>query len=130
MLTDAQLEDLDLFLCHETGKLCLNAAELERHMNAQIKKRSTTNLDILTNSLYPEAQHLHTNHWNEGLLFLRNHNITPPTFRQTLITKINHRLEKRVLNTYHSILESCIKAHRQASDSSLQFTPDFDPMPI
>ena len=58
MLTSAQLEDLDLFLCRETGKLCLNQIKLERHMNAQIKTRSTTNLDILTNSLYPDAQHL------------------------------------------------------------------------
>ena len=99
-------------------------------MNNQIKTRTATNFQVLTNSLYPEAQHIHSNHWQEGLLFLQHHALSPPTFRQTLITKINHRLERRVLNTYHSILESCIEAHKQSSDNTRQFSSDFDPTPI
>ena len=129
MLTDAQLDDLDLYLCRETGKLCLNKAELEWHMNRQIKKQNVTNLKIFTNSLYPEAQHIHSNHWQEGLLFLRHHSISTPTFHRTLITKINHRLKKRVLNTDYSVLESCTKAHKQSSDRSRQFSSGFDPTP-
>ena len=99
-------------------------------MNRLIKTRTDTNLEILTNKLYIKARHIHANHWPDGLLFLQYHNLDPPTFCQTLIIKINHWLERKFLNTYYSVLESCTEAHKQASNKSLQHTSEFDPSPI
>ena len=117
-------------MCRETGKIFLTQSALERYEASQIKKRRISNFEILTNNLYNNTQHIHDNHWNEGLLFLQHHNFDPATFRQSLITKLKYRLETNVLNTFNSVLESCVEAHKCAEDSSLQFTSDYDPAPI
>ena len=98
---------------------------MQSHLEKHREKRSATNFDIVTKTLYNDVDCVHKNHWREGLAFLRTHNFREATFRQTLITFINFALEEEVLHTFFLVLVCCVEAHKLASDVKLRHTVDY-----
>ena len=73
---------------------------------------------------------MHKNHWREGLAFLHSNKLAEPTFRQTLITLINFRLESSILSTFFQVLVCCVEAHKLSRDAKLRHHIDYDPTDI
>jgi len=127
-LDDKQLEASEVYLCRQCEDyVAADEKMLERHITTKhVKKRKSTNKEILTKKLYHPVRQLKNNHWDEGLNFLRNNKFSPPPFRQTLITKILFRLEDNVLEAYFNVIECCVEAAKVAHEMKLKGDKEFD----
>ena len=130
-MTPAQEEEHDIYLCRECEQyIGTTRKSLEAHITKKhVTIRTSSNYDIVTKRLYNEVKSVRVNHWREGLLFLRTHTFTPPTFRQTLITLIQHRLESDVLRAFYDVLRCCVDSYGDREDSD-DPDSDFDMTPI
>ena len=131
-LSDAQLEKSGLLVCRHCDEyICTSDKELHSHINKKhISKRTATNHELLSKHLFEEVNGVQKNHWEEGLAFLKSHEFTEASFRQTLTSSINHRLEASVLRAYYQLLVCCVEANKVANETKLRSTVEFDPTPI
>lgn len=96
------------------------------HMSRNIIIRIVT---ILTSKLFTTAFTAKTAgrlHWEDGLLFLRDFNWDAPPYRATMITKINHRLETNVVETFHRVTHASTEACRPTKHHKHNDRQDFD----
>ena len=130
-LTPAQEEEHGIYLCRECENyIGTSAKSLETHITKKhCTIRTTTNFDIVTRHLYNDVKSVRENHWREGLLFLRTHSFSPPTFRQTLITLIQHRLETDVLRAFFDVLRCCVDSYGEPKDHDDPLS-EYDMTPI
>lgn len=130
-LTDKQLIESDVFLCRECETYtCVRESDLKAHLEKHIEKRSETNFDIVSSLIYPPVEHILNNYWTDGLLWLQQHEVTEPTFRQSLITKIRWELEDEVLDAFEDLLNCCVKASDASKDPNLRCKQEYDKNPI
>ena len=90
------------------------------------KTRSDTNLALVTKHLFNLVDSVHTNHWEEGLLWLRDIDLEEPSFRQSLILKIKHELEDDVTYCSEEVLKLCVKSAKQTSNNDLIGTEEYN----
>jgi hypothetical protein len=93
-----------------------------------IQSRNNTNLDIVHDSIYDSD--CGTSHWSDALAFLETLPLDPPPFRQTLISKISHRLEQRVTETFCEVINATNEALKPAQYNKHQDSKAFDPYPV
>ena len=109
-LTDDQLESNDLYICRQCDEyVCDTEAQLKTHLGKHYEHRTAANFELVTKYLYEEVDCVHRNHWEEGLAFLRSNTLAPPTFRQSLITFIKHKLETNIVTTLYHLLLCCVE---------------------
>ena len=111
-LSDAALEQLNLYLCRECeNAVFVSLTELTTHVRRNhLQSRSDTNLQLVEKILFEQLGDGFVSHWEDGLAFLQHLDLSPPTFRQSLINKISHRLESSVCNTFLSVIELAAQA--------------------
>jgi hypothetical protein len=104
-------------------------SELNNHVKRMhIQSRNNTNLDIVHDSIYdPDCG---TSHWSDALAFLETLPLDPPPFRQTLISKISHRLEQRVTETFCEVINATNEALKPAQYNKHKDSKAFDPYPV
>jgi hypothetical protein len=80
--------------------------------------REKLNIDIIL-STYPEhpTSPLHKSNWVQSLQWLHSLNITPPTARTTLYTKLSPKHRQTCIHTLHHITKWCIDATVPGPDS-------------
>jgi hypothetical protein len=107
-LTDAQLEDNELYICRECNEqqVFVSLIRLNNHIRAKHNDtRTLNNIQLVENYLFHDLRSDYDSHWADGLHFLQHHQLQPPTFRQPLTTKIKWRLEQSITDTFTSIIE-------------------------
>ena len=102
-------------------------------MNAHVKKhhieyRNRTNLEIVTDCIYDE--NCGPSHWPDALLFLRDFKWDAPPNRSTMITKINHKLETNIVNTFHDVTHASTEACKEVKHNKNISKQDFNADPI
>ena len=104
---------------------------LKAHIaRCHVDKREVTDLSLLSKILYSPVSHTTNDHWISGLSFLCNLHLSKPTFRQSLITKIQGRTEQAVIETFVDLLDAVFQANETASSDRLRHSPDYGPYPI
>jgi hypothetical protein len=103
-LTDAQLEENDLYVCRECkDELFVSLTALNNHVR---KKHNPTrifnNLQLVERFIFKDLAGSYESEWHDGLAFLTELNPQPPTFRQPLTTRIWWRLEQSVAYSFQS----------------------------
>ena len=131
-LPQSDLEALDIYLCKICEEFVGNdEGALKSHMTrSHLTTRDDTNLEILSKLLFNTVEHTNRNHWDEGLAFLRTLNLSEPTFRQSLINKLQGRTEEAVLETALDLITATVTANKTARATRLRDTVDYDPTPI
>lgn len=116
-------------ICDEyVGK---TAGELKSHIaKAHVEKRSATNLEIVTKHLYAAVSESNNNDWERGLAFLRSLEVTEPSFRSSLISKVKGRLLDSVTDATADIIYAINAASKEAESTNLRLRGDYDPTPI
>jgi len=132
-LTDAQLEDNELYICRECNEqqIFVSLTRLNNHIRAQHNDtRTLNNIQLVENYLFHDLRGDYDSHWTDGLHFLQQHQLQPPTFRQPLTTKIKWRLEQSITDTFTSIIELNNEALKPADNSDHHTRQCFDPWPL
>ena len=129
-LTDADLETQKIYLCRECES---DVFSRECDLNAHVKKyhytyRNNTNLEIVHECIYDED--CGPSHWHDALVFLKDFKWDAPPYRATMITKINHRLETNVVETFHSVTHASTEACRPVKHTKHNTKQDYDADPI
>ena len=127
-LGDDILKEKGLFVCRECGDYVAQSESvfLNHLRSKHIKTRSDTNLALVTKHLFHLVDSVHTNHWEEGLLWLRDIDLEEPSFRQSLILKIKHELEDDVTDCFEEVLKVCVESAKQPSDNNLIGTEEYN----
>lgn len=93
-----------------------------------IEFRNNNNLEIVHHLIYDTD--CGPSFWADGLVFLDSLQLDPPTFRQSLITKINHRLEHNILATFISTIEAAVEAYKPVQNHKHFLESKVDPYPV
>ena len=130
LLSDADLETQNIFLCRECdGDVFSRACDLTAHVKKKhYEYRNQTNLEIVHHCIYDEA--CGDSHWNDALTFLSDISWDAPPYRSTMITKINHRLESNIIDTFHSVTHATTEACKPAKHHKHNSKQDFDADPV
>jgi len=131
-LTDAQLEDNDLFVCRECkDEIFVSLNRLNNHIKQKHKQsRSLNNIQLVEQYLFHDLRKNYDSHWQDGLLFLSQLELQPPTFRQPLTTKIKWRLEQNITETFTNIIELNNEALKEPDNNQHCTRQQFDPWPL
>ena len=136
-MKNEQLDHLNLYLCRECDQedqIYIQKRALENHINTKhTPKRNKTNLELATHYFYDShpINGVEKNHWEEALNWLQNiYEPSPPPFRQSLITKIQWRLEESVINTFREVIIACVEANHIPSQIRNKNTREFDSTPF
>ena len=131
-LSDDKLKESGLYVCRQCGDyVAASESVFLRHITSKhVKTRKTTNHKIVTNLLYSLVESVHTNHWEEGLAWLRTFTPEEPNFRQSLILKIKHELEDDVTDCFEDILNACVECAKKPTDDRYNNTEEYNPEPI
>ena len=126
-LTDAQLEKSDLFVCRECdGCVFTSLVQLNNHVRSRhYETRTKSNLQIVEEALFKELADSFESEWEDGLAFLRELELSPPTFRQPLTTTIKWRLENVISDTFMATINASNEALKPL-DNSIPRRPGFD----
>ena len=84
----------------------------------------------MSKMLFGPADHITNNHWKDGLAFLQNLEPTEPTFRQSLITKIQGRTEDIVLSLALDTIEAVNEANKSPSAKKVDRKSEYDATPF
>ena len=115
-------------MCRECGDYVAQSESvfLNHLRSKHIKPRTDTNLALVTKHLFHLVDSVHTNHWEEGLLWLRDIDLEEPSFRQSLILKIKHELEDDVTDCFEEVLKVCVESAKRPSDNNLIGTEEYN----
>ncbi len=92
--------------------------------------RTRTNLQIVESALFSQLHNSFHSEWQDGLEFLSSFKLTPPPFRQSLITKVKWRLEENICDTFTSVIEIGEEALKKPTHHRFNRTSEFDPTPL
>lgn len=120
-LNDNELESIDLHICRQCDDhVATSAARLRNHIKTKhIQTRKTTNQQIVTSKLYNPVKTASLNHWEAGLSWLDSFQPTPPTFRQSLISKVKFEIEDAVLTLFEDLIAVCVEVNKDPNNSEL-----------
>ena len=121
-LKDTQLEDNNIFLCrHCDDHLAISPGWLVKHIKSKHEStRKKGNLQLATSKLYSPVKISSLNHWQNGLQWLQDFTPSPPSFRQSLISKIKFEVEDAVLCLFEDLIALCVETNKKADESSLE----------
>ena len=127
-LSDAQLEQNDLYVCRECeGRLFVSLTALNNHVRCNhYETRTLNNLELVEQLLFKDLQGTCDSHWPDALDFLRDLQVKPPPFRQPLTSKIRHRLEQSICNTFVTTIQVSNEALKPHTKHGFCNKKDFD----
>ena len=125
-MTDADLESQQIYLCRECdGDVFSRQCDLNAHVKKHhYEYRNRTNLEIVTECIYDE--NCGPSHWPDALNFLENFTWDAPPYRATMITKINHRLETNIVETFHNVTHASVEACKPVQHHKSLTKKDFN----
>ena len=129
-MSDADLDAQKIYLCRECDG---DVFSRECDLNAHVKKkhyeyRNQTNLEIVHHCIYDKA--CGQSHWQDALTFLNDFQWDAPPYRSTMISKINHRLEANIIDTFHTVTHASTEACKEVKHHKDNSKTDYDADPI
>ena len=104
----------DIHVCQQCSppRIFNNSNSLgNHHKRTHVSTRDKTNFTLLTETLYNNtaASHSHTNHWQDGIQWLQQHNQEPPPYRTSLLKCIKYQLEEPIDKLMEDIMSVCVE---------------------
>ena len=126
-LSDSQLESCELCLCRVCETHLFTApGYLKKHFESNhIGTRTKNNYKVITCTLFDPVKNATNNYWSDGLEWLHSFEPSPPTFRQSLISKIKYDLEDEITKCMEEVIEICVEVNKVSTDKNSRDSQEF-----